>query len=179
MVEVKTILNQNLIKKFNADQAKSKVWFVFALTAIFFALGIVCFFVKVIDNFYGVFLIIVGLLLPVIYFLTVRILMNRTLKSSPILKNETTQVWRFLDDKIIFNESGKYVEARDTQFSYEAIHKVEENETAFYIYVSKMQAYIIDAKGFNMGSRHDLHRLLLDKVGSKKYKYSKRLYAKK
>ena len=175
MIEVKTILNQNLIKKFNADQAKSKVWFVFALTAIFVVLGIVCFFVKFIDTFYSVFLIIIGLLLPVIYYLTVRILTNRVLKSSPILKNETTQVWRFLDDKIIFNESGKYVEARDTQFSYEAIHKIEENENAFYIYVSKMQAYILDAKGFTMGSRHELHGFLINKVGSKKYKYSKRL----
>lgn len=179
MVEVKTILNENLVRKFNTDQAKTKVWFVVLLASVFVALGSICMAAGFLETLYGVLLILLGLALPAIYFLTVRILMNKMIKSSPVLKSGTTQLWRFLDNEIIFNESGKYAEARDTRFSYGMIHKAVENETAFYIYVNKMQAYIIDAKGFSIGSRRDLHDLLINKLGNKKFRYAKRLYAKR
>lgn len=177
MIEVKTILNANLVRKFNADQSRKRIWFPAVMMLVFVVTGIVGLALEW-DTFLSIFLIVVGLLLPVVFMLTVRILMNRALKNAPLLKSETTQIWRFMDDKILFNESGKYVEAHDTILSYDAIYKVRESETAFYVYTSKMQAYILDGKGIVMGTRRGLHDFLRDKVGSR-YKFPKRLYVRK
>ena len=80
---------------------------------------------------------------------------------------------------IMTNESSRYVIAKDTRISYEAIMKVVEKEDAFYLFVDKTQAYIIDAKGFTAGSRKELHDFLIDKLGAGRYKFSNRLYAAK
>lgn len=179
MIEVKTILNENLMRKFNADEAKSKLWLPFILTALFVVLGIVGKITGFLDMFLAVFIVIIGLCLPIIFILTTRLLMNKMLKTSPALNNGITQTWRFLEDEIIFNETGKYVEAHDTHVKYEAVYKVKESDGAFYLYLNKMQAYILDAKGITMGSRRDLHDFLIDKLGSKRVKFPKRIYAKK
>ncbi len=178
MIEVKTILNANLVRKFNMEQAKKRLWFPMALMLVFAVLGIVGIALKW-DLFISAFLIAVGVLLPVVYWLTVRIMQSRMLKNSALVSGETTQIWRFLEDKILFNESGRYVQARDTQVVYDAIYKVTESESAFYLYMSKMQAYIIDAKGITIGTRRGLHDFLLDKLGPKKYKAYKKQYTKK
>ena len=177
MIEVKTILNENLVRRFNNGQTMKKIWLPFVLMIAFVVPGVIGLALKW-DTFISVFLIAVGLLLPVIYLFTARFMLNRMLKNSPALKNGTTQIWRFLEDKIIFNESGKYVQAHDTQIEYDALFKAEESDTAFYLYISKIQAYILDVKGFTMGSRRELHNLLEEKLG-KAFKYPKRIYAKR
>ncbi len=188
MIEVKTIINPESVKKFNFSQAKSKLWMPCILSLVVLVLGIIyiifgpkstaLFGIK--DSvLFGVFLIIVALLIPLLYIVMVRAMVNKGIKSAPALLNGTTQIWRFLEDNIIFNESGKYVEAHDTQLSYDAIYKVVERADNFYLFLSKNQAYIIDAKGFTMGSRRELHDLLLNRLGDKKVKFSKKIYAVK
>lgn len=178
MIEVKTILNANLVQHFNKQQSTRKMWPVLIITALFFVLGIVVVATDYIKPVYGFILMVVGALLPFAYIGISRVLLNRTMKNTTMFMQETIQVWRFLSDRIIFNESGKHVTARDTQFGYDEIRKVEENNAAFYIYIGKSQAYILDAKGFNIGSRRDFHNLLLDKIGHR-YKCAKKIYAKK
>lgn len=178
MIEVKTILNANLVQHFNKQQSTRKMWPALIITALFFILGLVVVVTDYIDSMYGFIIMIIGALLPFAYIGITRFLLNKTMKNTTAFMQETIQVWRFLSDKIIFNESGKHVTAHDTQFSYDMIRKVEENNAAFYLYIGRSQAYILDAKGFNIGSRLDFHNLLLDKIGHR-YKCSKKIYAKK
>ncbi len=177
MVEVKTILKADLMRKFNAEQTKSKIWLPTVLMFVFLVCGVVALLMDW-GTLISLVLIIVGVLLPLIYVLTARFLMERVLKGAQSLQSETTQIWRFLENNILFNESGKYTQACDTQISYDAIYKVVERESAFYLFTAKTQAYILDAKGITIGSRKELHDLLINRIGAKKYKYSKRLYAK-
>ncbi len=179
MIEVKTILSAQLMRKYNRTQAMKRIWIAFALMVVLIGIGIACLFDKDLGMPFSVPVIIVGVSLPVLYVIFTRAMIERALKNSPLIKNETTQIFRFASDRMMANESSKYVTAQDTQISYDAILKAEEREEAFYLFIGKTQAYILDAKGFTMGSRRELHFFLLDKLGNKKFKYLKRLYAAK
>ena len=178
MIEVKTILNANLVRHFNKQQTTRKMWPILIVTAVFFILGIVVLLTDYIKSMYGFIIMVIGALLPFVYIGVSRILLNKTMNNTDAFMQETVQVWRFLSDKIIFNESGKHVVAHDTQFSYDMIKKVEENAAAFYVYMGNSQTYVLDAKGFNIGTRRDFHNLLTDKIGHR-YKCFKKIYAKK
>ncbi len=52
----------------------------------------------------------------------------------------------------------------DAFIKYKSIYKVYESRTCFYIYISKMQAYILDKSGFTEGTPADLRELLRDTV---------------
>ncbi len=78
---------------------------------------------------FSVPVIIVGVSLPVFYVIFTRAMIERALKNSPLIKNETTQIFRFASDRMMANESSKYVTAQDTQISYDAILKAEERQS--------------------------------------------------
>lgn len=179
MIEVKTILSAQLMRKYNRAQAMKKIWIAFVGLAVLVGIGVMCMFDDDLGLPFSVPIICVGIALPVFYMFFTRAMIERALKNSPLIQNETTQIFRFASDRMMANESSRYVTAQDTQISYDAIVKAEEREEAFYLFIGKSQAYILDAKGFTMGSRRELHYFLLDKLGDKKFKYLKRLYAVK
>ena len=175
MIEVKTILNAPTLRKFNQAQIKSKLWMPLIVMTVLLAAGVVCLFV--VGPVCGIPVICVGVLVPVAFYLVSRLMLRKLLASSPAVKNETTVIVRFYD-KIMINESSKYTTATDTQIDYDSVTKAVEREEAFYLYVGA-QVYILDTKGFRAGSRRELHYLLLDKLGGKRFRYQSRLYAKK
>jgi len=54
--------------------------------------------------------------------------------------------------------------SEDAFIKYKSIHRVYETKTCFYIYISTMQAYILDKNGFTEGTPADLRKLLRDAV---------------
>lgn len=179
MIEVKTIFNRDMLVKFNKSQIMKKIWISFIAAAALVGIGIACLFDDDLGLPFSIPVMVIGVFMPVFYVWWTRYISDRIAKNSLLIKNETVQIFRFSQDMIMTNESSRYVIAKDTRISYEAIMKVVEKEDAFYLFVDKTQAYIIDAKGFTAGSRKELHDFLIDKLGAGRYKFSNRLYAAK
>lgn len=176
MIEVKTILNEQLLRKFNTAETRRRLWLPLVVATVLVAAGIACLFVKSLGWVCGVPILCLGVLVPVAYLVTTRILVNKMVAKSEAVKNQTTQLVRF-SESVMINESNKYTAAQDTWLSYDQIRKVVEREEAFYMYVGD-RVYLLDAKGFCMGARHDLHDVLRAKLGDR-FRYQKRLYAKR
>lgn len=178
MIEVKTILNAQLMRKFGASQVRSKMWMALSVAGVLVAAGIVCLFVKSLGAVCGIPIIALGILVPVAYSVAGRAVWNGVIKRSEAVRQGNTQLFRFAADRVMLNESNKYTVAQDKQFSYDEIGKAVEREDAFCLYIGA-SAYVLDVKGFRMGARRDLHDLLLDKLGRKRFRFTSRIYAKK
>ena len=60
MIEVKTILSAQLMRKYNRTQAMKRIWIAFALMAVLIGIGIACLFDKDLGMPFSVPVIIVG-----------------------------------------------------------------------------------------------------------------------
>lgn len=175
MIEVKTIWNEQLLRKFNAAQIRSKLWMPALVATVLLAAGVVCLFVDKLGAACGVPIICIAALVPLAYMAVTHVLLTKTLRSSAAVQNGTTQIVRF-SDSIFVNESGTYTAAQDTRIAYDEVTKAVESESAFCLYAGA-RVYLLDTKGFGMGSRRELHDLLREKLGDKRFRYPKRLYA--
>lgn len=178
MVEVKTIVSESLIHTFNMYQARKRLWFPIIAAAVLVLLG----FIILPDPDIGVIgcivLVVLGVAMPALYWVAVTVMAKRTVKNSPLLKSSMTQIFRFAD-KIVINESSKYVNANEMEYAWELLYKAVETPAAFYLYISKYQAFIVDRNGFTMGTPLDLHNLLAEKLDKKRFTFPKRFYAGK
>lgn len=177
MIEVRTILNPVNVRKFHSHQTKSRSWIAIIFTVLFY----VCAMATLIAGVklpVVIVLLAVGTLIPIAYFIVAKVISNRVTALSNEFNDERTQIWRFFDDRILFNESGKGVPAHDEKFDYDDISKVKERQDAFYMYIGS-RAYMLDAKGFSVGGRKELHDHLIDRIGSRSYSFSKKIYSQK
>lgn len=182
MVEVKTEFNADIVRKYGIDRGTRMIWFPVAVMAALVIFGIVALFADLFGSpWYALLFIALGVVLPVIYWFSMKALVDYSVKRNSLVRNGTRQTWHFLDEKMILNErvGNRNPRAHDTQFTYDDVKKVLEREAGFYMYLYDRSVYILDAKGINGGSRRDLHDFLLNKLGSGKFKYQKSLYEKK
>lgn len=177
MIEIKTILSEQLMKKFHTAQTKRTMWVPTLVALVLITAGIVGLFVKSLGAVFGVPVILLGIAVPVAYMLITRYLIGSMAKKAEKIKSGTSQSVRFADDCVLINEGSAYTTGQDVRYAYDEIEKVAEREEAFYMTVGG-KAYMMDAKGFRMGARNELHWLLVDKLG-KRFTYTRRLYAKK
>ncbi|MCI8459462.1 MAG: hypothetical protein HFE46_07345 [Clostridia bacterium] len=177
MIEVKTIWSEALLQKCNAAQSRRRLWLPLVVMTVLAAAGIACLFVDGLGVVCGVPVLCIAAAVPVAYLAISHFWVRNMVRKSAAVQNQTTQIVRFTD-AIMVNQSNKYTAAQDVRFSYDEIAKAYEREEAFYLHVGA-QTYILDAKGFRMGTRRDLHDVLFARLGAKRFHWQSRLYAKK
>lgn len=177
MIEVRTILNPQSVRKFHSYMTKSRSWIGFTLLMLFYISAFVTLIMGV-KYWVTIILAVAGTACPFLYLLIAKSIGKKVDSLSDEFNDERTQVWRFFGDRILFNESGKGIAARDRKFDYDDISKVKEVQEAFYIYIGS-EVFMLDAKGFSVGGRKELHDCLIDYVGSRRYSYSKKIYSQK
>lgn len=178
MIKCKTEVKEGLIMQFNMYSARRKLWFPFAAFAFLLIIGIVCCFDEQLGIVAGIIIICIGAVLPLVYWIGIIFLVKKSVTNSSLLKSQMTQNFTF-DDKIYINESSKFVKANDMEFAWEMLFKAIEVDNSFYLYINKVQAFIIDKSGFSEGSPSDLHAILAERLPAKRFKFSKRLYLSK
>ena len=67
MIEVKTILSAQLMRKYNRAQAMKKIWIAFVGLAVLVGIGVMCMFDDDLGLPFSVPIICVGIALPVFY----------------------------------------------------------------------------------------------------------------
>ncbi len=82
---------------------------------------------------------------------------------------EATLIAGFTEDRIeLHSESGTSVS--NTDFSYDAIKKVSESESAYYLYTLRNSGFILSKQGFTEGELADFIPFIRTKIDSKKIK---------
>ena len=166
MIEVRTEVNEERMLAFNKSQALKLMWVPFLLTALLAGLGIV-YAVTMHELVYGITMVVIGLLLPVLYLWLTNRLMKKNIKNSPVFSGHLVQTFRFSDEGATLHEESEAVPSSDTELTYAAFIRAEEKREAYYLFIGKHQAYILDAKGVTSGTREELNALLLEKLGNR------------
>ena len=166
VVTVHTALTEERMLAFNKSQAVKLMWVPFVLTALLAGLG-VFYAVKMHEPVYGVTMVVLGALLPVLYFWLTDRLMKKNIRNSPVLSGHPVQVFSFLPVSVSLHEESAVTPSSDTEFAYSAFIRAEEKQSAYYLFIGKHQAYILDAEGFTRGTREDLNALLTQKLGAR------------
>lgn len=177
MIEVRTILNPASVRKFHSHQTKSRSWIPLVFTALFYVFAFVALVARA-GIPVVVMLAVIGTVIPFVYLLVAQLISRHVTEVSNEFNDERTQVWRFFDDRILFNESGKSVAAHDEKYEYDDITKVKERQDAFYLYIGS-RVFMLDPKGFSVGGRKELHDYLIDRIGSRRYSFTKKIYSQK
>ena len=165
-VEVRTTLTEEKMLAFNRHQAVKLAWVPFLLTALLAGLGLL-YALKMGEPVYGITMAVIGLLMPALYFWLTGHLMKKNIANSPVLKGHPVQTFAFWEDAVALHEENTVAPRSDTKFSYDAFVRAEEKARAYYLFIGKSQAYILDAEGFTSGTRESLNALLTQKLGAR------------
>ncbi len=163
---IKTTLSVPLMLQFNRSQSVKAVWLPLLLGVLLAGLGTI--YIVGGDNlFSGVFVIVMGVLLPGLFFLVSEVFMRKSIGNSPVLRSATVQEFTFGEEGVLLHEESRVVTASDTELKYGAFFKVEEKRTVYYLFIGKHQAYIADKSGFVAGNVEALNELLRQKLGAR------------
>ena len=93
-----------------------------------------------------------------------KFIVERELKSDKV-SEKSANTFSFYDSRIgIANANGKF------SYKYIMLRRVFETDSFFYLYVSKENAFLIDKKGFSLGTAEEFSRFIRNKC---KFKYKK------
>lgn len=116
---------------------------------VFVALGVMTILGEERDLISGITLIVCGVLLPfLLYFIY-----NSQIKKNKqaFMGNDTLSVIEFSDEGVVERTFRGEEQVGVTSVKYSDLFKVCEDKKYYYVYISKIQAFIIDKNGFTVG----------------------------
>lgn len=171
MIQIKTNYTLEIYKEYNWFSLFRGKYYRYGIATFPFVtlLMIVCTVCSFIW-FDSLFLIIVsgvGVLLCVLFYLVAYIRPKKYVKQSPSLFQSSIEV-SFNDDSFSSLQTGEIVSGTGIT-KYEAIHKVYETKSTFYLYLTPYQAMLLTKQHVVKGTPEELRQLLQSKLPSKKY----------
>ena len=165
---VDTVYDSKTLLAFNRFFLRSRIWF-FLFLLISTALVSFAFALSIVMNFCDVWMVCAFALVCIVDISTVLthfVAPHFALKKSPVL-NATVH---FEFDAVNYTVSAKNEKIDERSISaYSTIIKARETKSHIYLFISSMQAYIIDKNGFSLGDPDGL----VDHLISKGVKYKK------
>lgn len=169
MIIIDSIKNETRITK---KEYLRFYWFTLRknIAAIFIFLIVIIGLIHMcIDNFEVsfafIFAILIILFLTLVFLNIIYFTPNKEYKK----KKETTNYYNFKSDRFEIDNHKPLVNSH-AEYYYEAIHKAYEKADAFYIFIDKRRAFVVDKNSFTQGSADDLKSILLMRLG-KKFKF--------
>lgn len=165
--------------RFKLDGSKSKVldklafkklliWCLLFST-IMIAIGIVCVIFRNDDSdlVMGIALIIFGVLLTPVSCLVTYIMRKVNDESTTYISDETEEIYTFDEQYITILQTTAGLYSATLKAKYPFIYKVRESKNSFYLYVSKVQCYIVDKSSITQGTLEEFSTLLKSNLGDK------------
>lgn len=162
MVKFRTKFDSESTAALDKAQRKKGLWICLIISFLAVALGIFIFLYGKTESdvAQGVVLIVGGIVLIPLSVIAVKLEQKKRDKSMAILSNNTVETFSFDYDKFyveaVKGEQYKsYVEA-----SYTIFYKVVENADCYFLYISKMQCYVVAKKYLVEGNLFELNDIL-------------------
>jgi len=167
MIEVKTKFDyQNAALPLKKFQMRKTMPRIICLSAIFLTLGVITLFIPDFGISFRVFLFSVGLLLP-IGFLLPFLFVKRSYKTMKVMSDDTYNYFRLEEEKCYDSATkGENVKS-SSEYTYDMFYKVFETRTHFFLYISKMQAFVLPKADIITGTADMLRDLFVRKLGKK------------
>lgn len=145
-IQNNTIITKNEIRKFAFENIKKNT--VKPLIFLMVALAVLSAILIAEGSYMEALLWICGTLgFMVLVFIVTLIITRSQLKISKISEESTYYTYQFLDDEIEVSSKNHMMDSH-VKISYQTIYQVTENDAMIYIWLDKVQAYIVSKKGF-------------------------------
>lgn len=171
MVEFRSKLDSSTSHELNNNRFKKILWLYFFFMVLFISFGAILILTKKNNSDFraGVGLIVFGVVIGLLclgYWLT---LFSRKgiVKSAKYISNNTEEVYTFDEEYITITQTQSDVFMSTLKAKYSFIYKASENNNYFYIYISKIQNYIIDKSSITQGTLEEVTMLLKTNLGDK------------
>ena len=169
MIEFVGKFDSSVTKSLNNRQFKKFWWLFVVFSVLFIFTGVIGLILPEdeSDMVFGIVMIIIGVIFTPVCILLTRILQKKIDKSMSILSTETTETYRFYQDKLIITQSkGEEFEAVTTA-KYSYIYQAEETATHYFLKISKMQSHVINKANLTQGTLEELNAILSANLGAK------------
>lgn len=166
MVEFRQKLNLQAANSATRHQTKKVLPFIIICSVLLALLGVLCLVFRVDgeDYFLGIYLIVMGAVLPAVFFIVLKLAQRAQNKSMPLLGEDMQCVYSFYDNEVIITETkGDEYESR-IRAKYSCFFKVEETNTHYFLYISKTQMHVIDKCNLTSGSIEELNSYLFNNI---------------
>ena len=163
------IINETGLTEKNIGKFRSKfMWRSQIFTLILCLIVIGCGGVELYygDIGFGVFCIVFGTVFFPLILVMQHFATKKNIKSMQLEGNVVNKYY-FDENNVNVETYRGETKVGQSLVAYENVYKVEEHDTSYYIYVSNVQAFIVDKDKFTQGNSADLTILLATKLGPK------------
>ncbi len=168
MVKVETKLNDEATKTLNKVTLKKALILIIIMDLFFFLLALWRFLEK--DIFMSVIWLVVAIVFFPLFLILNKIGQKQLNKSMALISEDTMVTFIFEEEYMEIIQTRKDVFTSTTRAKYMSyVYSVIENEEAFIIYISKVQAHVVSKDKIVEGSVEELRSILSTKIG-KNYK---------
>lgn len=169
MVEFRSKLNSDKSRALSKNAFKKLIWLYVVLTVLLIAIGIVGVTLgeDTSDFAFGVGMIVLGIIVtPLGYVLTV-VLQKSNDKSTAYISEETEEVYTLDEQFITLTQTRGDVFTSSMKARYSIIYKAYEDSGYFYLYISRLQSYVIDKSSITKGTIAEATTLLKANLGDR------------
>lgn len=165
MIVVKSTLNKNDAMRFNYASMKKFLIAFAVIGLVFILLGAATLGLREEGETMtpGVFLIALGVALPVLYLALVIGLAKRNIKTNKTIGDDTVQTYRFGEDEVYVLQESALMRSEMT-VKWPLLYRGHETKDYFYAYISNMQALVISKSNIIEGSVEELRVLFMQKL---------------
>lgn len=170
MVEFKQKFNEQVAASATRQQVKKVIPLILVASGAVIAVGIVGMVLGEDSSDFssGLVLLILGAMLPCIFFITLIFAQRAQNRSMSLLGNDTEMVYTFDERQVTIHQSKGEEFDGITRATYSFLWRVEETRTQYFLYVARGQMYVIDKSSITKGSIEELNSYFMSNIG---YKY--------
>ncbi|MDE6505248.1 MAG: YcxB family protein [Clostridia bacterium] len=169
MVEFRQKFNEDKAYAATGYQAKKVIPVILVLSGlliIFAVIGMV--FGEDKEDFYSsLFILIIGVLCPALFFILLKIAQRSFNKSMRIMSSDTEEVYTFDENCFTINTKRGEVYNANVKSSYSLLYKVVETRLNYFLYISRAQTHVIDKSSLTQGTLLELNSYFASKLGAK------------
>lgn len=174
MVEFVECLDAEKVKSLANFQMKKNLWLSLCASALFIGIGVLGVALELGDYTFGIFSIVLGVLLCPVLLLATKLGIKSNAKSMSVVSAQTQEVYRFYDEGIVITtkKGDEYEGYTKARYSY--LYKVEETADKYFMQISNVQYYILSKKNITQGTAEELNKILAVALNDKFKPYSKK-----
>lgn len=167
MVEIKTKLDENATKEITNYQMKKIWWLYLGFSLVFILLGALILVEDPGMIVTAVVFIVIGVLFTPLCILLTKGISKSNKKSSPLLKDEIVETYKFDDHKFSIEQTRGDTFRSFTESEYSYIYMVKETDKYWLLYLSTSQAHLLPKDKITEGSVGELNDIFKQKLENK------------
>lgn len=162
-IEAVTPLDANAVKSLSDFALKRVLWAIIVINIFFLAAGILFIFTDSVPMGGG--FITFAIVFPLLIIILNRV--NTRKNNELIVKKGLSSFYRFTAGNVYIESGNADMMQSSGNYTYDMLFSAYETRDYFFVYLNKMNAFVINKSGFIKGTPDDLRGLLSSKFGKK------------